>query len=920
MTGGETFTPADRERLRRLLSGMAVVRSRIEVPLVGRGGEPALWMFDSWQISLTAGGLRLAAGGLCAELDSLGTSQIAGFGHTAAPLMAGCVLLGAGRYTGLTVRDRPKGYGRRGRVEGPGDRTRPVVVVDDSLSTGRSFFAACRVLESDGYQVVGLVALVDFPTRGGRERIEARGYRVATLFDVFADLQAPMPAYVPGHLRFAPDTWSSHRVPAGLHPAHAARHVAEHLLDTGSVPLPPVHFDREVDGVGGAYVSFRRADELRLGRGGFWHFDPADADPCRDLVLATVATIRAMPTALDRAELDRAKIAASFLGRLEEVPATALDFGRYGVAVRSTRWPYRAGGALPNTQLFTSTQEQYHHARAFNARITDFEPHQVFRHDVVKYVEPGCGWPAYGEDESRDESWIAEPKLGERLLRRAREVLAGGGAAGERLPDDLVPASVRKVAVAVYAGGSGGHGLSGAAPLDTALVKASTAAAADLGRPVADATVVVSLLYDRERLGPVGIAGLRLKLRRGRDAVEVRDGSRGGLFAESVPSHQHWTAERTGSELARRTGVGDGAVWSTYKSAGWCGRIGDSPDDGVARLAFGYVDRRPAGRVGSADVELLVGHLLAGLGPDGWPAHRVWPAPGTVEAAGPAERGLHGLGALLRAARASGRTAWGEAAVAGIRTALKHLDPDRFPAVALPDRPGSALADARLLDAVAARPTLRTGRTDALADAVARWVRPDGCIRPPQVPPVRSDQDVLPGVVLLALARYRAATGHDVPLNLPALLGWYRRRFELVHPWGLAIWQAKAWAELPADGAEFVFELADWMCGRQLRVDGSFLIDTDPIAPTFANALVADAIGTAARLASGRGDDRRTERYTASWRAAMGFLDRLLVRAEDTFWMPDPRRAVGGVRTALAAGELRVDYTSYTVDAVLAAP
>ncbi len=69
-------------------------------------------------------------------------------------------------------------------------------------------------------------------------------------------------------------------------------------------------------------------------------------------------------------------------------------------------------------------------------------------------------------------------------------------------------------------------------------------------------------------------------------------------------------------------------------------------------------------------------------------------------------------------------------------------------------------------------------------------------MRPPGTTPIGSDQVVLPGVTLLALARYRTATGHAVPLHLPALLGWYRRRFELDHPRGLASWQANAWAAL----------------------------------------------------------------------------------------------------------------------------
>jgi hypothetical protein len=49
----------------------------------------------------------------------------------------------------------------------------------------------------------------------------------------------------------------------------------------------------------------------------------------------------------------------------------------------------------------------------------------------------------------------------------------------------------------------------------------------------------------------------------------------------------------------------------------------------------------------------------------------------------------------------------------------------------------------------------------------------------------------------------------------------------------------------------------------------------------------------------------------------MGFLDRLTVRGEDTFWMAGPDRALGGVRAALFTADLRVDYSAHTLRALL---
>ena len=146
----------------------------------------------------------------------------------------------------------------------------------------------------------------------------------------------------------------------------------------------------------------RRHDDQRLARRGFWHFDPHDADPCRDLVLATAATLRSLPRPLTQAEVDASKFAVSFFGPLESVAPAALDFSRYGIVTRSRVVPRRRGGALPNTQYFTSTQEQYRHARSTNARLFDLEDHEVFRHDVVETRRAGrelaALWRRYPND------------------------------------------------------------------------------------------------------------------------------------------------------------------------------------------------------------------------------------------------------------------------------------------------------------------------------------------------------------------------------------------------------------------------------------------------------------------------------------------------------------------------------------------
>ena len=80
----------------------------------------------------------------------------------------------------FTVRKEAKAHGTGRRIEGPysaGDR---VVIIEDVITTGGSALQAAGVLEAEGGKVVGILAVVD-REEGGREALEQRGYRVASL-------------------------------------------------------------------------------------------------------------------------------------------------------------------------------------------------------------------------------------------------------------------------------------------------------------------------------------------------------------------------------------------------------------------------------------------------------------------------------------------------------------------------------------------------------------------------------------------------------------------------------------------------------------------------------------------------------------------------------------------------------------------
>jgi len=81
---------------------------------------------------------------------------------------------------GFTVRKEPKDHGIGRRIEGPFRGGSAVVAVEDVITTGGSALKAIEAIHAERGRVLGVLAVVD-REEGGREAIEAAGYRVTAL-------------------------------------------------------------------------------------------------------------------------------------------------------------------------------------------------------------------------------------------------------------------------------------------------------------------------------------------------------------------------------------------------------------------------------------------------------------------------------------------------------------------------------------------------------------------------------------------------------------------------------------------------------------------------------------------------------------------------------------------------------------------
>jgi orotate phosphoribosyltransferase len=112
-----------------------------------------------------------AVGGLTLGADpvALAMGMISSWAGDAEPLRIFC------------VRKAPKGHGQTKLIEGnfkPGDT---VVVVDDVVTSGNSTITAINAIIKEGGKVAFAAVLVD-RQEGGREKIEAMGYPLLSLY------------------------------------------------------------------------------------------------------------------------------------------------------------------------------------------------------------------------------------------------------------------------------------------------------------------------------------------------------------------------------------------------------------------------------------------------------------------------------------------------------------------------------------------------------------------------------------------------------------------------------------------------------------------------------------------------------------------------------------------------------------------
>ena len=146
-SGIKIIRDSERDELIQILRRQAILYRSDTQPVLSRDGTSARWMLDSLAVTLSPRGAQLVGRCVLELLKRFDGRQIATYGLTGVPILQSCILQDS-RYRGLLVRRERKQHGSLKLIEGPVDPSEPVILIDDSVSSGTCMDEAIERLEA----------------------------------------------------------------------------------------------------------------------------------------------------------------------------------------------------------------------------------------------------------------------------------------------------------------------------------------------------------------------------------------------------------------------------------------------------------------------------------------------------------------------------------------------------------------------------------------------------------------------------------------------------------------------------------------------------------------------------------------------------------------------------------------------------
>jgi len=176
-----------REELVALLREHSLILGEVTLS----SGAAASYYVDARRTVMRPDGQRAAGALIATRARELGATAVGGPVMAAIPLACAAISVpeGAG-LTGFFVRKERKAHGLQRWVEGGAEPGERVLVVEDTVTTGGSTISAIERLRDEGFEVAGVLAVVDRLAGGGdaiAAAADAPYTALTTIDDIYPD-------------------------------------------------------------------------------------------------------------------------------------------------------------------------------------------------------------------------------------------------------------------------------------------------------------------------------------------------------------------------------------------------------------------------------------------------------------------------------------------------------------------------------------------------------------------------------------------------------------------------------------------------------------------------------------------------------------------------------------------------------------
>lgn len=156
----------------QLLSTLAYKSFRLGEFKLSSGGTSDYYV-DCRTTTLDAKGSKLTGEVFLEEIQKRGwkPQAIGGLTMGADPIVVAVAVV-SGELNGFLVRKAEKQHGTGQRIEGFREKGARVVIVDDVCTTGSSTIQAIQEARGFGFEIAGVICLVEREEAGGRARVE----------------------------------------------------------------------------------------------------------------------------------------------------------------------------------------------------------------------------------------------------------------------------------------------------------------------------------------------------------------------------------------------------------------------------------------------------------------------------------------------------------------------------------------------------------------------------------------------------------------------------------------------------------------------------------------------------------------------------------------------------------------------------